>query len=489
MGYLFLNDTVKQIENDFYADSKSEDILMQRAGYCVYKTVTDNADKKSKIIILTGASNNGGDGYVAARILFENGYDVEICRVFKPKSDLCVKQSLQYKGKLYDFNGELPKKADILVDAVFGTGFFGEPDEYVKSVFKACNNVEALKIAVDIPSGLNADSGECSEYSVNADITVTFIGLKKCHIFFPASEMCGKIILEELDIKPELLSRYKNEALITDKIKIPKRAKNTHKGTYGTAMLVCGSYGMSGAAVLALRAALRSGVGIAKTVLPENIYSIVTTSVPEAVCYPIGENHKLPEEQIASADCVLIGCGLSKTQISEKIFVDVLKNCKKKVIIDADGLNILSECIDLTEGIKAELIITPHPGEMSRLCKVSIKEIESNRVFYAEKLAKELNAVVVLKGAHTVIAQPNGNVYFNITGNAGMSTGGSGDVLSGIIAAMCAQGKSAVEAAVTAVYIHGFAGDLAEKKFGEVSMLPSDIIDFLPEAFKISGGS
>lgn len=485
MGYLFLSNTIRQIENDFYKSSKSNDALMQLAGFCVYSEVLKVAEKTSKILVLTGGGNNGGDGYVAASQLINNGYNVSVCEVLPAKTELCKMKKQEFKGEIQPFSKELINEADIIVDAILGTGFKGETDSYLSKVLFAVNNSAAKVISVDIPSGLCADTADINSCCIKADITITFIGYKKCLLQFPSAEMCGRVILNELGLQN--LEDFKNEGIVTESVKIPKRLRNTHKGTYGTAALICGSYGMAGAAILAAKACLRSGVGIAKLILDDSIYPIVTASVPEAVCVTDINDTRLILKTLEKANSVLIGCGLSQSKQAEKLLCLALENAKGTLIIDADGINLISKRIDLIEGLNAELILTPHPGEMSRLMSVSVEEIESNREYYATLLAKKLGATVVLKGAVTVIADKDGCLYYNVLGNAGMATGGSGDTLAGIIAALSAGGMSAVSAAVTGVYIHSLAGDIAKEKYGEISLLPSDITEALPEAFKLSG--
>ena len=490
MGYLFKNEIVRKIEEDFYKTSKSNDVLMDLAGLAVANEVISVSKKKDKIFVLTGSGNNGGDGYFAARVLHQSGYRVRVCEILPSKSELCKQKKEEYEGKILEFSKELLNEADVVVDAVLGTGFKGTADAYLAEVFNAVNYSKALKIAVDIPSGLSADYSTVESPCIKADTTVTFIGYKKCLLHFPSAEFCGKVILNELcldDLEKGFLARYQNEGIVNKKVIIPKRKKNTHKGTYGTAALICGSYGMAGAAILSAKACVRSGVGLAKLVLDKSIYPIVTSCVPEAVCVTDTEDIRTVANAIETANSVLVGCGLSQTETAKKMLSLALENAKTTLIIDADGLNLIADCIDFNKSVNAELILTPHPKEMSRLISVSVNEIEANRPYYASLLAKKIGATVVLKGAVTVICDKEGNLHYNTTGNAGMATGGSGDVLAGIIAALSAGGMSATQAAVNGVYLHGLAGDIAKEKFGEVSLTPSDIIDALPEAFKKVG--
>ncbi len=264
---------------------------------------------------------------------------------------------------------------------------------------------------------------------------------------------------------------------------IKKRPLTAHKGTFGTATLICGSDGMAGAAMLAGKAALKSGVGILRLVLPRAIYGVVTISLPEAVCVPYEQLCDVTD-RILESGSLLIGCGLSQSDTARQMLSWALNAYTGTLIIDADGLNLLAGCIECTVQTKAKMILTPHPGEMARLCGVSVAEIEAHRAFYATKLAQTTGAVVVLKGHETLIASPDGRLFYNPTGNPGMATGGSGDVLAGMTAALAANGRDPFEAALTAVYLHGYAGDMAAEQVGEVSLLPSDLIRLLPETYK-----
>lgn len=273
---------------------------------------------------------------------------------------------------------------------------------------------------------------------------------------------------------------------------LPPRHKNSHKGTFGTAVIICGSYGMAGAAVLAARAALRSGLGIAKIILPDKIYDIVARQVPEAVFVPLktsGEGTLCADEigeiceHIKNADALLYGCGCGISGDNAEILKTLIKSVKCPFIIDADGINLLSQNIDIIMQTEADIILTPHPGEMSRLTGKSIAEIESNRVNTARCFTDKYGATTVLKGAETLVATPSAT-YINTCGNPGMATGGSGDTLSGILAAFLAREKDIDFAVTAAVWVHSAAGDMAAKRLSQTSMLPSDMIDELPCLFK-----
>lgn len=280
----------------------------------------------------------------------------------------------------------------------------------------------------------------------------------------------------------------------TVKRAVPARPDDANKGTMGTLLSVCGSYGMAGAAILAGKSALRCGVGLEKLALPKSIYLIAAQCILESVFFPLSETQDgkisrsnipflLAEAQRSSA--VLLGCGLTVCDDTRELVYSFIKNCETPMVLDADALNCVAEDPEILKSRRAEIIITPHPGEMARLCNYSAKEINENRAEIAKKFAEEYGVITVLKGSGTIIASPGGRALLNTTGNSGMATGGSGDVLAGMTAALLAQGKCAFDCAAAAVYLHGKAGDIAAEKLGKISMLPSDIIDCIPEAFNL----
>ena len=308
-----------------------------------------------------------------------------------------------------------------------------------------------------------------------ADYTVTFIALKPAFLLPCGSDYCGEVTVADIGVAP-----IDFDFKTTQKPIFQKRRHNSHKGDYGTALLICGSYGMAGAAILAAKAALRSGLGIAKCVIDERIYQAFTASVPEAVCVPIKENENT-DIKVLTEKCsaLLFGCGSGTSENARKTLENVLKFSDIPIVLDADGINLLCSNIELLKKSKVPVIITPHPGEMARLCGKSVKEIEQNRIEISKNFATEYGCTLVLKGANTIIAENNGNISFNTTGHPGMATGGSGDVLAGITVSLLAQGFSPEFAAKSAVYLHGLAGDKAAAKRSCHALIPSDIIEEL----------
>ncbi|MBQ7744453.1 MAG: NAD(P)H-hydrate dehydratase [Ruminococcus sp.] len=277
---------------------------------------------------------------------------------------------------------------------------------------------------------------------------------------------------------------------------VPNRPDNANKGTMGTLLSICGSFGMAGAAILAGKSALRCGVGLEKLAIPKSIYPIAAVSILESVFLPLSETSdgKISRTNIPSllleakkSTAVLLGCGLSVCDDTKALVKSFVENCTAPMVLDADALNCIAENPEILKKRKSDIIITPHPGEMARLCGITAKEVNAGRAECARKFAEKYGVITVLKGSGTIIASPNGQALLNTTGNSGMATGGSGDVLAGMTAGLLAQGKSALDCAAAAVYLHGLAGNFAAEKLGKISMLPSDIIDYIAQAFKSSG--
>lgn len=481
-------ENVRKTEENAAKAGMSYFSMMENAGKSVAEEILKRKEVNGKkVLVLCGGGNNGGDGYVVARLLEEKGAFCKVMAFAEPQSEAAKFARKLYIGDFTDKSLEEIYEADIIVDAVFGTGLKRKAEGEYAEIIKAVNRSKAYTASVDIPSGLFADSGE-ENLCVNADLTVTFIAYKTCHLMFPARNYCGEIVLSAIGVPPSAFEGIDIIGKVIEPPVLKKRQSDTHKGSYGTACLVVGSYGMAGAAILSLKGCIKSGVGIAKATVPEEIYPIITVGVPEAVCNVYGrENIKTACDKAMDCDALLMGCGLSKDETQREIFSYIIKNFKKKLIIDADGINLLSENIECIKHSEADIVLTPHPLEMARLCKTEVANINKNRIFYAKKLSSELSCTVVLKGAVTVVCDKDGQVYFNVTGNPSMAKGGSGDVLAGIIVSFAAQGYSCEEAARMGVCIHGLAGDVSRDKNGEISALPSELIDSLSEVFKKLG--
>jgi len=452
--------------------------MMENAGKSAARIIAERFSLVGKsIAVVCGVGNNGGDGFVIANALSIMGAFVTVITPLgAPRSDTAKSKfsflpSVNVTDKLF---GEY----DFIIDALFGIGLDRALSGAALDAVEWMNMSSGIKIAVDLPSGIMPD-GKIAGRAFVADLTVTFIALKTCILVPPASNYCGEVVVADIGVNTEYY-----ECLTVETPTFKKRVKNSHKGSFGTALIVGGSYGMCGAEILAARAAQKSGVGIVRAAVIDKNYTAFTVSVPEAVVLPFETDTEggfcLNSKEICSclmgADALLIGPGMGQSFSAKRAVFNFLKSAEVPVVLDADGINAISFDINILRRIKAPVIITPHPGEMARIVGVTVKEIESDRIKYAKNFAISYGVIVVLKGANTIIATPDGRVFININGNSGMATAGSGDVLAGIIVSLLAQGYSPLAAAKSAVYIHGEAGDKAALKYGKASMTASNII-------------
>ncbi len=480
--------------------------LMENAGSAAAKLIRDNYNlENKKVVIVCGKGNNGGDGYVIARKLVENKAQIRVISIDSPSTPSAIEMA----SKIHNLNirpvdyisyDNLCKQyiadADIIVDAIFGTGFKGEPEGVYCDVIRTINQTNAIKVSIDVPSGINSDSGLVNSVFVNADLTITFATHKPCHLLFPAADYCGKVMVASIGMPDEVFSYVDPimHVVTTQEVclALPVRQQSCHKGECGTAALLCGSKGYSGAAVIAGKACVKSGVGIANMIIPESIYHIVASSLHEAVCTIYNDNNpnsicnEETENIIDTIDrcsAALLGCGLGQSKHSKYTLTEILKNCSCPIVIDADGINLLSDCIELIRQYTNDVILTPHPKEASRILNCSVEEIQKDRLNAAKKIASFTGAITVLKGSKTLIALPDGIVYVVTDGNPGMATAGTGDMLAGMVVSFLAQGMSSADAAVCAVKIHALSGDSALKDSSVLSLTPTDMIDVLPSVY------
>jgi ADP-dependent NAD(P)H-hydrate dehydratase / NAD(P)H-hydrate epimerase len=468
--------------------------LMERACHAFVYWFVQHVWMEKKIGIVCGPGNNGGDGLGIARLLHERGYRVNVWIV---KGDVKETDSFKInlkriseKVKLYEIANESDRGlfggCDVLIDAVFGSGLSRTPRGIFAQVISCINETNAVKIAVDIPSGLFADA-HSEDSIVKADHTISF-QLPKLAFLFPQNhKYVGEWNLVDIGLSKEFIRHEKTSHFYVDVKSIKKiirpREKFSHKGTYGHALLISGSSGKMGACVLAAKAALKSGLGLLTVHIPSGEQTIVQTAVPEAMALiDSKENIFSSAPENLNYSTIGIGPGLGTDATTSKAFATVMKNFRKPMVIDADALNMLSMNKELLDLIPEGSILTPHPKEFERFAGTWANDFE--RLDLLKKLSAKLKSVIVLKGAHTSVATPEGNVYFNSTGNPGMAKGGSGDVLLGIITGLLSQGYSSADAAMAGVYVHGLAGDLAASDLGMISMTATDLIEFLPNAFK-----
>jgi NAD(P)H-hydrate epimerase len=500
--------------------------LMEKAGYgsaLLAESILVEKVKNRKIIVFCGKGNNGGDGFVVGRYLSKWGEKVEFYLLGKKeevKGDArtnlkkAIDLNLPLKEVLKE--KELPSelKADLIVDAIFGTGFKGKATGLEEKAIQLINSSRIKVLSIDIPSGLDADTGLVEGVCVKADSTLT-MGLPKIgQFFFPGKSFCGKVDVIDIGVPQEVIEEQKiNLNLITEqKVKsfLPQRPGDAHKGNCGKVFLIAGSTGMTGAATLASLSCLKAGAGMAILGIPKSLNEIMEIKVTEVMTKPLPDVRKkgvlalrgLGEIMMALkwADCVALGPGLGQHFETVELVRRLVTKIELPMVIDADGLNAIAKDSSILNQAKAPLILTPHIGELSRLINVPIEEISKDRIMYALESAKRFNCVLVFKGAPAIIGEPEGEVYVNPTGNAGMATAGSGDVLTGIIIGLLAQmiflknskfgsvgqdiKKSMLESALAGVYIHGLCGDLAKDEKGEMGMIAGDMMEKLPKALK-----
>lgn len=483
--------------------------MMENAGNAcadkIHSVLSGLGGVSKSVSVICGAGKNGGDGYVIARNLCERGYIVNLILADgfptayeskmmysyledKPVSVIDLKSN-------YDSCVSACMSASAVVDCVYGIGFHGHLNEVISNFFNDISKSRAKKFSVDIPSGLEGNSGEINSEFFKTDYTLAITCYKPVHILKPACEECGIVKLIDIGIGQESYEAVGSEIIVSaeqNEIKrfFKSRRSDAHKGDFGKLLCVAGSKDMQGAAVMAASAAVNSGVGLVRSVFPDAAYAPIASKLTEPLTIGMQStvngnlSYKNIERLINLANdstAVLIGCGMGFCEDTIKIVEAMLLNVEKPIILDADGINAVAVNINILKESKAPLILTPHIGEMSRLTGLSVEEIEKNRVQIAKKFVAEYGCVLVLKGANTVVAAPKGNVYLNRTGNAGMATGGSGDVLAGIIASFVCQAMGLQSATIAGVYVHGLCGDTAMKKYSMLGVTPTKMINELSE--------
>ncbi|MDK2854889.1 MAG: ADP-dependent NAD(P)H-hydrate dehydratase / NAD(P)H-hydrate epimerase [Bacillota bacterium] len=490
-----------------------EAVLMEEAGRQVAELclkLLKERPGRGRVFIWAGKGNNGGDGLVAARRLGLAGYHVEVFLVAEHPDALRgeARRNLEVLRRLaipvnQAWSQEeiaaaevVGASGDLQVDALLGTGARGAVGGPLAAAIAAINRGGVPVVAVDLPSGLDADTGEVLGPAVRASYTVTLGRPKVGLLTYPGAELVGKLYVADIGI-PALA--YPEEApavllLEADTVAawLPAWTPTTHKGERGRVFVVGGSPGLTGAACLAGEAALRAGAGLVTVGVPEGVHDIFEVKLTEVMTTPLpeAEDGTLAAsaaatilERAAQADALAVGPGLGRGEELPSLLAELVRESQVPLVIDADGLNALAGQLGVLGEAAAPLILTPHPGELARLTRSTPAEAQAHRLPLARDLAREWKAVVVLKGARTVIAAPDGTCYINPTGNPGLATGGTGDVLTGVIAALLAQGLEPVQAAAAGVFLHGLAGDLAaERVGGERGLVAGDVLSALPSA-------
>lgn len=453
-----------------------------------------------RVCIVCGMGNNGGDGFALGRILNERGYFVHF---FMAQDEEKASKANELQRKILSnlglvvSTGQPMEEYDIIVDAIFGTGLRRNIEGVYMELIKSLNKMKGFKTALDIPSGICADSGRELGCAFRADLTVTFGFYKWGQLLYPGKSFCGEVVCRDIGItkksfngRPPMGRMLEKE----DMSLLPKRIPHSHKGTYKRAGIIAGSEKMGGAAVLCTAAAIKTGVGYVKVMSHFSNRDLILSRTPEALVHIYGDYTAHPTEMLRDCSAVAMGPGVGVSEETKELLEAVFEKCRSNLILDADAINLLAKYPSLKEQLKnytskikekgKRVILTPHKREFSRFCSISPKESFEAEHEKALKTAKEYDIVIVLKDAVTRVYSPEGTVYVNTTGNPGMSTAGSGDVLTGIICGLAAQMEDISMAAVLSVYIHGLCGDFAAKEGNPYSMTAMDIAEALKYVLK-----
>jgi ADP-dependent NAD(P)H-hydrate dehydratase / NAD(P)H-hydrate epimerase len=493
-------------------------VLMENAARSVCEVIEDYFQEEEckcqgmrdlKVLIFCGKGSNGGDGLAVARLLANRGCRVSVVLlgagtelrgdskinydILKHSEVICTSaiSARQVDRCLSDLGDP-----DVIVDAIFGTGFKGKPAGLFAHAIEKINESDALVVAVDIPSGVQADDGRVEGVAVQADATVSMALLKRGHALFPGKEYCGDVWIGDIGVPQGQLAKGGDTFLLdADDVRriLPVRPADGHKGTFGTALTIAGSPGYTGAASLAAAAALRVGCGLSKVAVPQGSLGVVESTVREVVKFGLPQTpagafraEALPRvrELLVATDVLALGPGMGTLPETRDFELKLLREIKIPVVIDADGINNLAQHTEILETLKAPVVMTPHPGELSRLVGLPPQQINDDRIEVCRRYAEEFGVVLIIKGAPTVVASPENVVWVNPTGNSGLGSGGTGDVLTGMIAGLIAQGLPALDAAQVGVYLHGLAADLAAEDKTEYSLMAGDLLEYIPEAIK-----
>ena len=497
-------------------------VLMETAGSAIVRAIEQHYPTCQRIGIFAGKGNNGGDGIVIARQLAYIGRDVLLFLVSPEDSftgeahtnlqiakrlGLRIEEILTDAALGSDFFAERSTSlthiasCELLVDAIFGTGLRGAVHNPIATVINAINRLPTPILSVDLPSGLDADTGHPLGVCVQADRTVT-IGLpKRGLLMHPGAELVGKLEVVDIGFPEQVVNAQDIQVNWTSAAQasqwMPPRPAFSHKGSYGRVLVVAGSTGMTGAAALASEAALRAGAGLVTLATPKHLNPILEGLLPEVMTLPLPETDvgslaasatsPILEFAEKTKSILAIGPGLSQHPETVSLVHQLIRENREqridlRMVIDADGLNALAQDRETLSRLNSEAVLTPHPGEMARLTNTAVPTLEADRIETAQQFASEQGVTLVFKGAPTVTSDPNGNLWINSTGNPGMATGGMGDVLTGVIAGLMAQGIPSESAAALGVYLHGLSGDIAAERFGRHGLIASDVLKTVPEA-------
>lgn len=483
-------------------------VLMERAAVAFVEELKAQKIELARTLVVCGSGNNGGDGYAIARLLMQEGHEVDVVTAdgmkqtagkektpaaFRDRTSGGTEANLLQKkiwlAYQHEILTEIPEEKEYtaVIDAVFGVGLSRNIEGNYAGLIEQMNRISGTKIAVDISSGISADNGNILGTAFKADLTITFAYEKLGTVLWPGNEYAGKVVTKDIGIdERSFLERKPAVAALEDGdlAGLPVRKSHSNKGTYGKLLVIAGSAGMSGAAYFAAKAAYGCGCGLVRIFTPEENRTVLQTQLPEAILttYPAKKMDAAAlTDAINWADVIVCGPGIGTTDTASQLVKNVLKNASVPVLMDADALNLVAADVNVLLRPHTELVVTPHLGEMSRLSGDSVSYIQNHLIEVAEEFARQYNVICVLKDEHTVTAVPYSQTYLNLSGNAGMATAGSGDILSGVIGGLMAQGMSAEEAAPLGVYLHGRAGDVMREVTGERGLMASDLLEGLRE--------
>ena len=482
----------------------SQETLMEKAGEAAYFVILKEfGGKDKKFVIFCGGGNNGGDGFVVGRKIHSDGGEVKILPLgdggklegaAKKNFDIVSTMPIEVSAlKSIEQAKEAVYTCDAIVDGIFGTGLSREAGGIYRDVIQLINESGKKVFSIDIPSGVNGDTGQVMGVAVKSDYTVTY-GLPKIgNMLYPGFDLCGKLYVSHISFPPSLYNTESIKVEINDLVELPRRGEDTHKGSYGKALFIAGSSSYLGAPYFSALSFLKTGGGLSYLATPKSMAPFLASKGSELVLIPQQEtdsgslaleNKEELVEFSRKVDMVIVGPGLSLNDETQELVRELAKSIKVPLLIDGDGIIAIAGEPGVIRRRKAETILTPHSGEMARLAKMEVEEVNRDKVSVLQKTARDLNAIIVFKGAHSLTGYPDERVYINTSGNPGMATAGSGDVLTGAIAAMYGVGLPLREAVRIGVFIHGLSGDLAVCEKGEDGITAQDILDYLPHAVK-----
>lgn len=481
--------------------------LMENAGRGCVDEIIALCGPKGRAVIFAGKGNNGGDGYVIARLLSEMEWDVTVYvlagrdeisgdaavnldRLSKDIVHYCL-----YQNQLPPLHSPVIARVDVIVDALLGTGLRSDVSGIYLEAVELINASGMPVVSVDIASGIHGTTGRILGDAVRATLTVTFAFAKLGHVLYPGAEYTGRLTVVDIGIPQKLMESASGYDLLNDDIIRPllhRRDRQAHKGHFGHCLFIAGSVGKTGAAALSANSAVRTGSGLVTLAVAESLHNILEIKTTEVMTVPLPDSNsgyltsnafQTIEKQLTGKDAVAIGPGLDRRPGTTSLVHTIIETVALPLVIDADGLNAVAEDVNILRRKKsATVILTPHPGEMARLLGTSIPDVEAIRISVAQEFARNFGIYLILKGARTIIASPAGTAAINGSGNPGMATGGMGDVLTGIITSLLGQGYAAWDACRLGVYLHGYAADMVADEKGEIGMSAGDVQEMLPYA-------